>query len=233
MSTETDHAADWDSQRDLLSAFLDGRLEAEEETALCRHLEICSRCAEELAALRQVVGLLRALPAPALPRSFALPTGPGATSVSELAPAPLSVRTRRAAAWPRVAQWAGGLVAAAGLIIGIAGTVGHAPSIASLPAGSAAGVSSPRHSAPVPASATVGVADGPSVTGKSTYGGLLNGALPPGATAPVATPSAAGSLTAQPVDSQPLPEAPVIGVTLLIAGAASFAAGTRSRLKQR
>ena len=39
------------------------------------HLASCQQCQQELAELRQTVNLLRALPQPALPRSFVLPAG--------------------------------------------------------------------------------------------------------------------------------------------------------------
>lgn len=56
-----------------LSALLDGEISAEERTQWEAHLATCQRCQQELASLRQTVALLRALPQPALPRSFELP----------------------------------------------------------------------------------------------------------------------------------------------------------------
>lgn len=58
-----------------LSALLDKQL-PEEELAICNaHLQSCQQCQAALAALKQTVGLLQALPEPAMPRSFVLPKG--------------------------------------------------------------------------------------------------------------------------------------------------------------
>ncbi|GLV58933.1 hypothetical protein KDH_57610 [Dictyobacter sp. S3.2.2.5] len=58
-----------------LSALLDDQLSTgEPEEAIYRaHLQACEQCQSEFADLRQTVKLLRSLPAPKLPRSFALP----------------------------------------------------------------------------------------------------------------------------------------------------------------
>src|SRR5258708_34162490 len=66
-------AAEWERQREQLSAFLDGELSEGERIALERHLQGCAACQRSLAELRQVRALLRTLPVPALPRSFTLP----------------------------------------------------------------------------------------------------------------------------------------------------------------
>ncbi|MBV9691951.1 MAG: zf-HC2 domain-containing protein [Ktedonobacteraceae bacterium] len=55
-----------------LSAFLDGQLSAQEQALCEEHLKGCEQCRQTLAELRQTVALLRALPPPALPRSFLL-----------------------------------------------------------------------------------------------------------------------------------------------------------------
>jgi anti-sigma factor RsiW len=65
--------SDLAAQRERLSALLDGELDAEQRRALERHLVGCGECQRELAALREVRTLLRALPTPTPPRSFALP----------------------------------------------------------------------------------------------------------------------------------------------------------------
>lgn len=57
-----------------LSALLDARLDPREQAACDAHLQTCAQCRAALADLRRTVVLLRALPAPELPRSFALPT---------------------------------------------------------------------------------------------------------------------------------------------------------------
>ena len=58
-----------------LSAFLDKQLSPEEQPTIEAHLQNCQQCQDALARLRQTVALLRALPQPELPRSFALSSG--------------------------------------------------------------------------------------------------------------------------------------------------------------
>jgi anti-sigma factor RsiW len=58
-----------------LSALLDRQLSTEERAASNAHLESCQQCQRALASLRQTVALLRSMPQPAAPRSFALSTG--------------------------------------------------------------------------------------------------------------------------------------------------------------
>lgn len=59
-----------------LSAYLDDELPEVELAALGRHLAACSQCTGELDRLRRAVQTLRALPAAAPPRSFALAAAP-------------------------------------------------------------------------------------------------------------------------------------------------------------
>lgn len=66
----------WDERREQLSALLDGALPAAERAQLEAHLAGCAACRAELESLRRMSALLRALPQPALPRSFALPLEP-------------------------------------------------------------------------------------------------------------------------------------------------------------
>jgi Putative zinc-finger len=58
-----------------LSAFLDAQLSPAEQAEYHAHIENCQQCQSALASLRQTVALLRALPQPSVPRSFALPAG--------------------------------------------------------------------------------------------------------------------------------------------------------------
>ena len=58
-----------------LSAYLDRQLSPAEQAACKAHIESCQQCQGALAGLRQTVALLRSLPQPSVPRSFALPTG--------------------------------------------------------------------------------------------------------------------------------------------------------------
>lgn len=56
-----------------LSAYLDKQLTPQEQAFFDAHLQSCERCQRVLAELRGTVALLRAMPEPALPRSFTLP----------------------------------------------------------------------------------------------------------------------------------------------------------------
>lgn len=58
--------------RQLLSASLDQQLSPAEAQHLKEHLGSCARCHRELEELRATIELLRRMPQPALPRSFAL-----------------------------------------------------------------------------------------------------------------------------------------------------------------
>lgn len=75
-------------REELLSAALDGALSPAEQAELDAHLATCATCPAELSALRQVRTLLRAMPEPALPRSFLLPAeeAVGAVHVASAAP---------------------------------------------------------------------------------------------------------------------------------------------------
>jgi len=58
-----------------LSAYIDKQLSAQERATCKLHLQTCEQCQSNLATLKQTVALLKALPQPALPRSFVLPAG--------------------------------------------------------------------------------------------------------------------------------------------------------------
>ena len=107
------HHHDLIEQRELLSAYLDGELSASEQQALARHLASCDTCGEQLDGLRQVRTLLRALPSPALPRSFTLPE----TGALPTATFRVTDRKRSRLRLARVTQWAGGVAAAAGIAL--------------------------------------------------------------------------------------------------------------------
>lgn len=70
--------------RDLLSPYIDRRLDEHQEAALEEHLATCAPCREELNTLRATVNLLHALPHALPKRSFALTEQP---QVSIAAPA--------------------------------------------------------------------------------------------------------------------------------------------------
>lgn len=86
-----------------LSAFLDRRLSPTEQEACKAHLESCQQCQRALASLQQTVSLLRAMPQPTVPRSFAL--SPRVTYLQE--PAARQVEPTKPVArrrWPYYAQ---------------------------------------------------------------------------------------------------------------------------------
>jgi len=76
-----------------LSAYLDGELSPAEKARVEQHLQECEACAQNLAALRQTVSLLKELPTKRAPRSFAI--------------RPVTVKAKRAAAPP---AWGYGLL---------------------------------------------------------------------------------------------------------------------------
>lgn len=129
-------------RQEQLSAALDGMLTPEEQAELDAHLAGCESCRRELEELRQVRSLLRAVPEPALPRSFLLPlegnlpahrtsrtppatSAPGAprtpTPVTPLRPAPgrepTGVHTTRTSRTLQVTRWIGTIAAILGLAL--------------------------------------------------------------------------------------------------------------------
>ena len=58
-----------------LSAYIDKQLSAQEQAEYAAHMQGCARCQQALVDLQQTAALLRMLPQPSLPRSFALPAG--------------------------------------------------------------------------------------------------------------------------------------------------------------
>src|SRR5258705_477203 len=132
-------AAEWERQREQLSAFLDGELSEGERVALERHLQRCAACQRALAELRQVRALLRALPVPALPRSFTLPDSgavPESLRPAARRPATSAARLRLAGAAQRV----GTLAAAVGLVFLLgSGIVGLSQSVRLSPPGASGG----------------------------------------------------------------------------------------------
>ena len=146
-------------RQEQLSAALDGMLAPEEQTALDAHLAGCETCARELEELRQVRMLLRAMPEPALPRSFLLPTegelvaprNPARTA--ERAPAmtvtPLRQPTRRATRTLQVTRWIGTIAAVLGMALFLATLLAHQG--ASYSATSAPSAAQPHSGGPNPA----------------------------------------------------------------------------------
>jgi anti-sigma factor RsiW len=124
-------------RQEQLSAALDGMLAPEEQAALDAHLAECETCTRELEELRQVRMLLRAMPEPALPRSFLLPTegelaAPHrAARTAERAPAvtanvmPLRQPTRRSTRTLQVTRWIGTIAAVLGMALFLGTLVAH------------------------------------------------------------------------------------------------------------
>ncbi|OLC62163.1 MAG: hypothetical protein AUH89_01630 [Ktedonobacter sp. 13_1_40CM_4_52_4] len=83
-----------------LSAFLDRQLSPAEQAVCNAHIESCQQCQGALASLRQTVALLRSMPQPSVPRSFALPTG--VTYLQEPAVRQRETNSRRR--WPYYVQ---------------------------------------------------------------------------------------------------------------------------------
>jgi hypothetical protein len=107
-----------------LSTLLDNSLSSEEEYEATdvlndtSHLKNCTLCQHELAELRQTVTLLRALPPPQLPRSFALPVSITQTPV----PTPASPKVL-----PIALRSVSGLAAAIGIIFILSGLLSSIP----------------------------------------------------------------------------------------------------------
>jgi len=238
-------AAEWERQREQLSAFLDGELSAGERIALERHLQGCAVCQRALAELRQVRALLRALPVPALPRSFTLPES-GAVPES-LRPAP----RRPAASAARLAgaaQGVGTLAAAVGLVVLLgSGVVGLSQSVRLSPTG--ASVAAPSSNGAGGSSAsnrdtnrTPGVFSGGATTpnGNAAQSTAVGRGETPTPT-PTATPSPAPTESASPArhpfaaEPPSVPVVPLTGAGLLVGGAGLALAGrsARRRMERR
>jgi len=206
-----------------LSAYLDDELDAAERAALERRLAEDAILRRALGELRQTRALLRAIPAPALPRSFALPAvgeldtlthahardkanrDDGADATGPLRTMPrVQVYRRdtdtprsipRATPTARVAQWLGTLVAVLGLALLLGATLpAHAPSLT----GGAATSSASREHAPVGATTNSPSSTAAGAGPVGTYGGVTDQhATTPSTTAPAApTPTTAATVGA-------------------------------------
>ena len=107
-------------QLEELSAYLDQELTGTARQELEAHLETCETCRRRLAALRQTVSAVQALPTEAPPRVFTIP--------------PQRQQRRVTAGW----AWAGGALAAAWLLV-VVTTIG----LANLPHGGGMATSAP------------------------------------------------------------------------------------------
>ncbi len=224
------HPTDWEREREQLSAYLDDQLDPAERAALEIHLSDCPACQAELADLRALRSMLRAMAAPALPRSFLLPEdGP--------VPVPLAARRRQSPAsmrsqgrGSRAAEWVGALVATLGLALLLASAIaGHGTTPASTTSAPlASGVEQTNAGS---AGTTTPAFDqshtpalGASSDATSTAAGT-NGATPtPAAT--YNTQRGAGSPTS--VESVP-PILPIGGAGLFIGGTVVFVVGRTAK----
>lgn len=249
--------ADRAALRERLSAYLDGELAPDDAAALERHLAACAECRDELAALREVRTLLRALPSPALPRSFALPAA--ATTQPSLArqqPArppraaavgtrlPPTASPRRVHALARAAQWVGGLAAACGLFLIVTtallgGGFSHSSNMAAAPAGGASHMpqhasSTAREPATTTATTTPGGAAGfgPTHTPDTTTAPTTPGVTGAPATT-TATPSVPGPVTSVGPTAEPFPVLPVAGGGLLAGGIVLLGVGSAAARKRQ
>ncbi len=242
-------AAEWERQREQLSAFLDGELSEGERIALERHLQGCAACQRSLAELRQVRALLRALPVPALPRAFTLPESgavPESLRPAARRPAASAARLRLAGA----AQSVGTLAAAVGLVVLLgSGIVGLSQSVrlsptgafsAGAPASNQAGGSSAqdRNTQRTPGNFSGGVTATPN--GNATQSTAVDRGATPTPT-PTATPSPTPTESASParhsfgVEPPSVPVVPLTGAGLLVGGAGLALAGrsARRRMERR
>jgi hypothetical protein len=253
-ANSTNHPTDWEAQRERLSAYLDGRLPAPERIALDQHLPTCARCANELAELRRTVAVLRALPTPALPRSFALPIQPRVATVGTTRRA----TSRPAPRWAAAAQWAGGLAAAAGLILVLGSALGGALQVTDRAAsnGSAGGTTAaapynptghlangtPTHNSsayPTTAASTPLPTCVTTVTPSGTRTTICNETQAGATTAPMAIPTSSGHQPASfgaehtTATTGSPPVLPLTGGGLAVGGLVVFAVGRRARRPAR
>ena len=79
---------------EVLSEYLDGRLDQRHQEQVARRLADCPACREELHTLQTTVSALQSLPDLPLPRSFILPTAPSPDYPANLIrkPAPLVMK---------------------------------------------------------------------------------------------------------------------------------------------
>lgn len=215
---------DWDAQRERLSAYLDGALSAAERAEMAAHLSGCEQCQRELAALRQTKALLGVLPAPALPRSFALPT----------TLRPLPAPRPAPPAWTRPLQTLGAIAAMVGVGFLVAATLPHPTVMTSgsasyAPAVTNGGAGSAVHSPASPAATTTPREGAASADGGSpTTAPATVTATPPATSTPSSThePQHATQFANE---AQQFPTLPVTGGVLLVGGAAALAIGGLAR----
>jgi Putative zinc-finger len=233
--------SDWDQQIEQLSAYLDNEVDERERAALEQHLPTCEECRRALEELGQSRALLRALPTPALPRSFRLPeTGAVPEPLSSGRAAALSTSDQRAGARrARALQWIGGLVAALGLFLLFGTTLsGGLSSTASRSVAHSVGGAS---STQAPSSNIQTKAPSVSAGGSSSPDQLNRPTVTPTPSQVISQPTvaAASPTVVTPTTSggeNPLPLGPLAGTTLFISGTGLLVGGTilvRKRSRRR
>jgi len=111
---------DWHPTTEQLSAFLDGQLSSDEQGEWDAHIKTCEQCQQELAALRLTVNLLRALPQPDLPRSFALPVNTAVTPIADYSTQRVSRSpAQRRRTWPVVLRTTARSLCAIAAVLGL------------------------------------------------------------------------------------------------------------------
>ena len=119
------------------SELINERLTPQERAQAEEHLQHCTPCQEELTDLRRVVAMLRALPRPELPRSFALPAD---TKVTPLVAAARSGPSRLRAAGRAISL----LAAVVGIVLLLSSLVSLSPGGVATEAPSASSSVSPQ-----------------------------------------------------------------------------------------
>ncbi|HEY7983598.1 MAG TPA: zf-HC2 domain-containing protein [Ktedonobacterales bacterium] len=259
-TSDTTHQRDWEAQRERLSAYLDHQLPADERAALERHLPACARCTVELAELRRTVAVLRALPAPALPRSFALPESAAAAESMGASgrerPADGADRERTGAAlltplparqprgtppggrpprWSGIAQWAGGLAAVAGLVVLLGGALSGLPlghPYAAGTTGSGAANLAPHAQTTEHALSPTPSASGTEDTANQALKPTPATTMPAATGSPERTPSAAYGPNNSNGATSPLPILPLAGGGLVLGGGLVFIAGSAAKRRR-
>jgi hypothetical protein len=219
----------WDEQRERLSAYLDGELPASERAPLERHLAGCAECRSDLDELREVRGLLRSMPAPALPRSFTIPAG----AVPEpIAPRRAARSGRAGGLIARAAQWTGGIAAAAGLVLVLGSALSGLGGFH--PRGAASTMSA---AGPARPSSTVHAPLGTRAPQVGATSGTATESTPTATPSPTATASATvaqgGSDHAYALPLPSAPPLPLTGAGLMAGGAVLLVAGKAAERRRR
>lgn len=233
-----EHQHDWE-QREQLSALLDNELGEQERAELEAHLPSCAACRAELESLRRTRNLVRALPQPPLPRSFALPLEAAPRqeqphqSASAARPAP-GPQHRPSSAPParlpnrrrpvRALQWLSSIAAVLGVVVLLSGFFSsHTSMTAATSTASFGNNQGQTANAPMPTNTQPSL---PERTPNGTHPGL--GTPSPTTETPAATSTTddGHTLSQNPpsgASSSPFFSITGLGVLLLLLGASGFA----------